>query len=327
MTQAVRFHDQHVDEASASFLDDVMAGLSARPKALSPKYFYDQRGSQLFEAICRQPEYYLTRTEEGILAAAAEEIAAIVGPESLLVELGSGASRKVRLLLEAMRPSRYLGVDISRDFLLQSTRLLAADYPWLEVHAAWADFSQRLCLPAGVEGRRVVAFFPGSSIGNFEPQEAEVFLSRLRRAMPPGSGVLIGVDLVKDRGVLEAAYDDAAGVTAAFNLNLLERMQRELGAEVEVGNFRHLAFFNEAASRIEMHLVSQCAQVIGIDSRRFAFSRGETLHTENSCKYRLEGFQALAERAGYRPAAVWTDTDRLFSVHYLSTDALSTDAD
>ncbi|MFN2332568.1 MAG: L-histidine N(alpha)-methyltransferase, partial [Halomonas sp.] len=279
--------------------------------------FYDERGSELFESICCQPEYYLTRTEEGILAAAAEEIAAIVGPESLLVELGSGASRKVRLLLEAMRPTRYLGVDISRDFLLQSTRRLAADYAWLEVHAAWADFSQRLSLPAGVEGRQVVAFFPGSSIGNFTPAEAEVFLSRLRRTLPRGSGALIGVDLVKDRRVLEAAYDDASGVTAAFNLNLLERMRRELGASVEANNFRHRAFFNEAASRIEMHLVSQCAQVINIGSRRFAFSPGETLHTENSCKYHLEGFQALAERAGFHPVAVWTDTDRLFSVHYL----------
>ncbi|MCA1771026.1 MAG: L-histidine N(alpha)-methyltransferase, partial [Halomonas sp.] len=188
MSTAVHFHDQHVDAAVPSFCEDVIEGLGRAPKALSPKYFYDERGSELFESICCQPEYYLTRTEEGILAAAAEEIAAIVGPESLLVELGSGASRKVRLLLEAMRPTRYLGVDISRDFLLQSTRRLAADYAWLEVHAAWADFSQRLSLPDGVEGRQVVAFFPGSSIGNFTPAEAEVFLSRLRRALPRGSG-------------------------------------------------------------------------------------------------------------------------------------------
>jgi dimethylhistidine N-methyltransferase len=318
MSSAVRFHDQHVDAAGPSFRDDLIAGLGRSPKALSPKYFYDERGSLLFEAICRQPEYYLTRTEEGILAEAAEEIASLVGPEALLVELGSGASRKVRLLLEAMRPSRYLGVDISRDFLLQSTRRLAADYPWLEVHAAWGDFSRCLQLPGDVAGRRVVAFFPGSSIGNFTPAEAEAFLARLRQALPPGSGVLIGVDLVKDTGILEAAYNDAAGVTAAFNLNLLERMRRELGVTVEPGNFRHLAFFDATASRIEMHLVSQCAQVIGIGSRRFTFSPGETLHTENSCKYRLEEFQALARRAGFHPAAAWTDKDRLFSVHYLT---------
>ncbi|EWG98897.1 L-histidine N(alpha)-methyltransferase [Halomonas sp. BC04] len=320
MSTAVRFHNQHADETAPSFRDDVIAGLGRSPKSLSPKYFYDERGSLLFESICHQPEYYLTRTEEGILAAAAEEIAALVGPESLLVELGSGASHKVRLLLEAMRPSRYLGVDISRDFLLQSTRRLAADYPWLEVHAAWADFSERLRLPPGVEGRRVVAFFPGSSIGNFTPAEAEAFLARLRHALPPGSGVLIGVDLVKASEILEAAYNDAAGVTAAFNLNLLERMRRELGAMVEPDNFRHRAFFNEAASRIEMHLVSECRQALVVDQHRFAFAPGETLHTENSCKYSREGFQALARRAGYRPDAVWSDAEGLFSVHYLAND-------
>ncbi len=319
MSTAVRFHDQHGEETESSFRDDVIAGLGRFPKALSPKYFYDERGSLLFDAICRQPEYYLTRTEEGILAAAAEEIAALVGPESLLVELGSGASRKVRLLLEAMRPTRYLGVDISRDFLLQSTRHLAADYPWLEVHAAWADFSQRLHLPAGVDGRRVVAFFPGSSIGNFAPAEAEAFLAELHRALPPGSGVLIGVDLVKDRAILEAAYNDAAGVTAAFNLNLLERMRRELGASVEPSRFRHRAFFDTQASRIEMHLVSDCRQTLVLDQHRFEFAPGETLHTENSCKYARDDFQALARRAGYRPRAVWSDDDELFSVHYLAS--------
>lgn len=319
MSTAVRFHDQHGEETESSFRDDVIAGLGRFPKVLSPKYFYDERGSLLFDAICRQPEYYLTRTEEGILAAAAEEIAALVGPESLLVELGSGASRKVRLLLEAMRPTRYLGVDISRDFLLQSTRHLAADYPWLEVHAAWADFSERLHLPAGVEGRRVVAFFPGSSIGNFAPAEAEAFLAELHRALPPGSGVLIGVDLVKDPAILEAAYNDAAGVTAAFNLNLLERMRRELGASVEPGHFRHRAFFDVQASRIEMHLVSECRQTLVLDQHRFEFAPGETLHTENSFKYACDDFQALARRAGYRPRAVWSDDDELFSVHYLAS--------
>lgn len=325
MTTAVQFHDQHLDEAGPSFREEVIIGLGRSPKALSPKYFYDERGSRLFEAICEQPEYYLTRTEEGILSAVADEIAALVGPESLMVELGSGASRKVRLLLEAMRPSRYLGMDISRDFLLQSTRRLAADYPWLEVHAAWGDFSRRLELPPGVEGRRVVAFFPGSSIGNFTPREAEAFLARLRQAMPPGSGVLIGVDLVKDHEILEAAYNDAAGVTAAFNLNLLARMRRELGAAVEVGAFRHRAFFNAPASRIEMHLVSRRQQAITLDGQRFAFEPGETLHTENSCKYSVAGFRALAARAGYRSRAVWCDDEALFSVHYLSNDQLSSD--
>ncbi|MFG6157598.1 L-histidine N(alpha)-methyltransferase [Halomonas sp. 1390] len=317
MTIAVHVHDQHVGGAQDTFRDDVIHGLAAAPKALSPKHFYDARGSRLFEAICAQPEYYLTRTEEGILAAAVDEIAALVGPDTLLVELGSGASRKVRRLLEALRPSRYLGVDISRDFLLQSTRRLAADYPWLEVHAAWGDYSAGVRMPPSLAGRRAMAFFPGSSIGNFTPAEAEAFLSRLRRALPPGSGVLIGVDLVKARDRLEAAYNDAAGITAAFNLNLLERMRHELGAEVELAAFAHRAVFNEAASCIEMHLVSRRRQAIVVDGRRFAFAAGETLHTENSCKYRLEDFQALAARAGYRSGAVWLDDQALFSVHYL----------
>lgn len=325
MSTAVQFHDQHPGEAGPSFRDEVIQGLGATPKALSPKHFYDERGSRLFEAICELPEYYLTRTEEGILSRAADEIAARVGPDSLMVELGSGASRKVRLLLEAMRPRRYLGMDISRDFLLQSTRRLAADYPWLEVHAAWGDFSRRLELPPGLEGRRVVAFFPGSSIGNFTPPEAEAFLARLRRALPPGSGALVGVDLVKDQGILEAAYNDAAGVTAAFNLNLLARMRRELGAAVEMDAFRHRAFFNAPASRIEMHLESRQRQAITLDGQRFAFEEGETLHTENSCKYSVAGFQALAARAGYRSRAVWCDDEALFSVHYLSSGQLSSD--
>ncbi|EPC02099.1 hypothetical protein L861_04910 [Litchfieldella anticariensis FP35 = DSM 16096] len=318
MNQAVRFHDQHVVEAQTSFRDAVIAGLSATPKSLSPKFFYDRRGSLLFESICQQPEYYLTRTEECILVDASDEIAALVGPDSLLVELGSGASRKIRLLLEAMRPSRYLGIDISRDFLLESTRRLAADYPWLEVHAAWADFSRRLALPDGIAGQRTVAFFPGSSIGNFEPPAAQAFLARLRQVLPDGSGVLIGVDLVKDRAVLEAAYNDAAGVTAAFNLNLLERLHRELGVEVEPENFDHLAYYNEAESRIEMHLVSRCRQTLRLEEGHFALEEGERLHTENSCKYSIAGFQALAKRAGYEPTAVWTDPRHLFSVHYLS---------
>ncbi|GAB2795613.1 L-histidine N(alpha)-methyltransferase [Halomonas shantousis] len=297
--------------------DEILAGLRATPKHVSPKFFYDQRGSELFDEICVQPEYYPTRTEEAILGAAVGDIAALAGQEATLVELGSGASRKVRLLLEAMRPSSYLGIDISRDFLLDSTRRLAADYPWLEVHAACADFSQRLAWPDDMACERPVAFFPGSSIGNFDPQAAEAFLHRLHRLLPTGSGLLIGVDLVKDRTVLEAAYNDAAGVTAAFNLNLLERLRNELDAELDPVHFQHRAFFNPDASRIEMHLVSEMAQVITVAGERFRFNTGESLHTENSYKYSIEGFQALAGRAGFRARAEWVDDDALFSVHYL----------
>jgi dimethylhistidine N-methyltransferase len=320
MATAVRFHDQFVAPMGGSFLEEALAGLSARPKRLPPKFFYDAEGSRLFDRICQLPEYYLTRTEERILAESADEIAALCGPDAWLVELGSGASHKVRLLLEALRPCRYLGVDISRDFLLESTRRLAADYPWLEVHAVWADFSQRLALPGSRACRRAVAFFPGSSIGNFSPREAQAFLHRLRVLLPVGSGVLIGVDLIKARAVLEAAYNDAAGVTAAFNLNVLRRLRDELGAELDVAAFDHSAFYNAAACRIEMHLVSRRPQCIRLGGRDFSFAAGETLHTENSCKYSLAGFQALARRAGYTPAAVWVDADRYFSVHFLRRD-------
>lgn len=318
MALAVRFYDQqHTLDASHSFLDDTLAGLTARPKWASPKYFYDLRGSQLFDRICLQPEYYPTRTEEAILQAAAPDIAAIAGRDATLIELGSGASRKVRLLLEAMQPSHYLGIDISKEFLLASTRRLAADYPWLDVHAACADFSKRMTLPAALADGRPVAFFPGSSIGNFDPAAAEAFLLGLHALLPPGSGLLVGVDLIKEKAALEAAYNDAAGVTAAFNLNLLERIRRELGADLDPARFSHRAFFNEDASRIEMHLVSALPQVVVLGGERIPFQAGETIHTENSYKYSVEGFQALAARAGFGARALWTDADDYFSVHYL----------
>jgi len=321
MNEAVCFHDQLKDKTQESFREAVIKGLSARPKSLSPKFFYDHRGSELFEQICLQPEYYLTRTEERILVQALGEIAELAGPDAVLLELGSGASRKIRLLLEALRPSDYLGVDISRDFLVESTRRLAADYPWLDVHAVWADFSRRMAMPQGLNGRRTLAFFPGSSIGNFEPAAAEAFLRDLHQMLPADSGLLIGVDLIKDETRLNAAYNDAAGLTAQFNLNLLERMRRELGAELDPSQFRHQAFYNTEAARIEMHLQSQTRQSIRVGERSFEFAPGETLHTENSCKYSIPGFRAMAQRAGFRPQAVWTDAEQLFSVHYLSSEA------
>ena len=319
MNEAVCFHDQLKDKTQESFREAVISGLSASPKSLSPKFFYDHLGSELFEQICRQPEYYLTRVEERILVQALGEIAELAGPDSVLLELGSGASRKIRLLLETLRPSNYLGVDISREFLVESTRLLAADYPWLDVHAVWADFSRRMAMPQGLNGRRTLAFFPGSSIGNFEPTAAEAFLRDLRQMLPADSGLLIGVDLIKDEARLNAAYNDAAGLTAQFNLNLLERMRRELGAELDPSQFRHRAFYNAQAARIEMHLESKTRQSICLGDRGFEFASAETLHTENSCKYSIQGFRTMAQRAGFRPEAVWTDAEQLFSVHYLSS--------
>ncbi|QOR38337.1 L-histidine N(alpha)-methyltransferase [Billgrantia diversa] len=321
MDSLVRFHDQHPPEAAGSLYEELLAGLSATPKHTSPKFFYDRRGSELFDAICVQPEYYPTRTEEAILRSAAADIAEVVGRDATLIELGSGASRKVRLLLEALHPACYLGVDISRDFLLESTRRLATDYPWLEVHAACADFSRPMAWPDGLAGERPVAFFPGSSIGNFTPEEAEGFLKRLTTLLPVGGGLLIGVDLIKDRAILDAAYNDAAGITAAFNLNLLERLRHEFEAEVEPQAFRHQAFFNEADSRIEMHLVSLRDQAIRVAGERVDFEEGESLHTENSYKYSVAGFRELAGRAGFEPRAHWIDRDSLFCIHYLERAA------
>lgn len=317
MALAIRFHDQLQIPATSSLRDEVLAGFSAEQKWLSPKFFYDRRGSELFERICEQPEYYPTRTEEAILTRAANDIATIAGQDASLVELGSGASRKVRLLLEAMHPSSYLGIDISRDFLLSSTHRLAADYPWLEVHAACADFSEAMHLPEGFDNRHPLAFFPGSSIGNFTPAQAQAFLKNLHDLLPPGGGLLVGVDLVKHRDILEAAYNDEAGVTAQFNLHLLERIHDELDSDIDPHRFIHHAFFNEQQSRIEMHLISQAAQDVVIEGQRFHFDAGESLHTENSYKYTAAGFCDLAGGAGFKPIALWTDPAALFSVHFL----------
>ena len=317
MALAVHFHDQTQPAHDTSLRDEALAGFAASPKRISPKFFYDRRGSELFEQICLQPEYYVTRTEEQILADAANDILEIAGPQTDLIELGSGASRKVRLLLEGLRPVSYLGIDISEDFLLTSTQRLAADYPWLEVHAACADFSDELKLPDDFTLHHPLVFFPGSSIGNFTPLEARKLLGHLHEILPPGGGVLIGVDLVKDRSVLEAAYNDRAHVTAAFNLNLLQRIRQELDSDIDPSRFAHQAFFNEQDSRIEMHLISREAQDVTIEGQRFHFDAGESLHTENSYKYTLQSFANLAHTAGFDCSGQWTDAQELFSVHYL----------
>jgi dimethylhistidine N-methyltransferase len=313
---AVRVHDRL--SSPATFIEEVLQGLAAHPKRIAPKYFYDERGSRLFDAICELPEYYPTRTEMAILESCADEVARLAGSGCTLIELGSGASRKIRLLLETLRPCHYLGVDISREFLIESARRLAADYPWLEVHAACADFSQELEVPDATATGRRLAFFPGSTIGNFEPYEALSFLQRMRRLVLPDGALLIGVDLKKDPQILHAAYNDPQGITAAFNLNLFERLRREFDAELDLNGFRHRAFYSTLHGRIEMHLVSRRVQEIRILGRRFGFEAGESVHTENSYKYTVEEFRALARRAGLWPVRVWCDTGQLFSVHYLS---------
>ncbi len=312
---AVRFHDDH--PGAASLLEEVLRGLAARPKAIPPKFFYDKRGSELFDAICDLPEYYLTRAEIGILQRHAREIAACAGRECMLVELGSGASKKVRLLLEALKPAAYMGVDISKEFLLDATRRLAHDYPWLEVHAHCADFSRGLTLPYYPPEAKTLAFFPGSSIGNFDPGEAHEFLARLRETLLPDGALLIGVDLKKDPAVLNAAYDDSQGVTAQFNLNLLVRMQHELGAELDLDRFVHHVFYNEKEGRVEMHLVSRTRQTVRVNGKGFDFLPGESIHTESSYKYTVPEFHELVARVGYRVVHTWVDPQELFSVHYV----------
>ena len=303
------------------FLADVWDGLAAKPKVLSAKYFYDAAGSALFEQITALPEYYPTRTELRILDGRGPDIAALLPKGAALVEFGSGSTAKLRRLLRHLPDlSAYIPVDVSGAFLTEQAETLRADLPDLTVEPVVADFTRPFTLPDGVRDRTLAGFFPGSTIGNFEPGEAARLLDVFGRILGPGATLAIGVDLVKDRAVLEAAYDDAAGVTAAFNLNLLRRIQRDLEADIDVESFRHRAFFNAEASRIEMHLVSRRAQTLRVAGRGFAFEEGESIHTENSYKYTLDGFRALAARAGWSPVEAWTDSDGLFSVHGLRRD-------
>jgi len=293
-------------------------GLGRQPKSLPAKFFYDAEGSRLFDAICDLPEYYPTRTEIGILADSGAEMACLLGPGVELVELGSGSSVKVRLLLDRLAdPAGYVGIDISGDHLRGACARLSGDYPGLPVTAVCADYMRDVALPAPARaGARRVAFFPGSTIGNLDPEVAGAFLVRWRPLLA-GGGMLVGVDLRKDPAILDAAYNDAAGVTAAFNLNLLARLNREAEAGFDLSAFAHRAFFNTARSRVEMHLVSRRDQIVPVAGRRVAFTRGETIHTENSYKYGVGDFQALARQAGYAPRRVWTDPAGLFSVHWL----------
>ena len=313
--QDISFYDAH--PGTVSLRDEVIGGLARQPRAIPPKFFYDERGSELFDRICDLPEYYQTRTEMAILRRSVHELVDHIGEECVLVELGSGASRKVRLLLEKLKPSGYVGVDISKEFLLSSTEALARDYPWLDVHAACVDFSHGLAIPHCDDKIHKVAFFPGSSIGNFEPGDVQRLLADIAGMVGEGGHLLIGVDLKKSVAVLNAAYNDDAGVTAEFNLNLLERIRTELDCELDPTTFEHYAFYNPAPGRIEMHLISKLCQEIRIEDRVFAFERGEGIHTENSYKYTVREFGEMAAQAGFRQQRVWVDEDALFSVQLL----------
>jgi dimethylhistidine N-methyltransferase len=303
--------------AGDSFLDDVLAGLARPQKAFPPKYFYDARGCALFERICTLPEYYPTRTELAIMREHAAAMAKFLGPDCQLIEFGSGSSTKTRILIEELQPPLYVPIDIAGEAIKTAAAGLAQTFPWLNINGVCADYTRPLTLPefVGVSISRKAVYFPGSTIGNFTPLEAIEFLKLARRMIGAGGALLIGVDLKKDKQALDAAYDDAAGVTAAFNLNLLERINRELGGDFQLRRFRHKAFYDEAKGWIEMHIESLASQIVHVAGERFRFGAGETIHTEISCKYSVEEFQAVAQRAGFAPAQTWIDAAKLFSVH------------
>jgi dimethylhistidine N-methyltransferase len=308
---------QHFDEQTMAFARDVIDDLSQRPKRLSPKYFYDAAGSELFEQITVLPEYYPTRTELSILHDRGSAIAAIIPKGAALVEFGAGATTKVRLLLKECAFGAYVPVDISGDFLKAQADALRKDFPDLDVYPVAADFTAPFALPDAVKAMPKVGFFPGSTLGNFEPHEACAFLRSARAILGDGAQMIIGVDLEKDDRVLYDAYNDAAGVTARFNLNVLVRINRELGGNFDISAFTHRAIYNRERHRIEMHLISKKAQTARLLGRSFSFRPGESIHTECSYKYSLERFTALARGAGWKPRESWTDDRGMFSVHAL----------
>jgi dimethylhistidine N-methyltransferase len=317
---SVRSAVLETEPAKPDFLNEAVAGLSHSPRTLPCKFFYDQRGAELFQQICEQPEYYITRTELQILQDRGDEMAAHVNSGIELVGLGTGAGTKTRILLEKLHdPAVYVPVDISHEQLVQSAVLFRQLFPKLEILPVCTDYLQPFRLPsASREITRKVVYFPGSTIGNFEPDAALNFLKRIADHCGAGGGLLIGVDLQKDHGVLERAYNDSQGVTAQFNLNLLTRANRELGANFDLKLWQHRAIYNADEGRIEMHLVSLAEQVVRIDHRPFQFKAGEIIITEFSYKHTPEGFAALARQAGFEFEKIWTDDARLFGVFYFS---------
>lgn len=314
-----RLHD--FGPARDDFRSQVFHGLGQKRKQVPCKFFYDRRGSELFDQICQLPEYYPTRTELGIMTRHSAEMADMLGPQCRIVEYGSGSSTKTRLLLDHLEyPAAYVPLDISREHLLEASERLVERYPTLQVQPVCADYTSRFALPEAISARRTIIYFPGSTIGNLDPHEARSFLVAAAQRAGEGGGLLIGVDLKKDPNTLHAAYNDAAGVTAAFNQNLLTRINRELDGDFDLDQFVHYAFYNPRLGRIEMHLASRCVQTVTVGARRFDFRGGETIFTESSYKYTLSEFASLAAAAGWRVEKIWTDEQRMFSVQYLTCD-------
>lgn len=315
--QTPKFYDLPTPEIDVA--SEVLAGLSKADKQIAPKYFYDEAGSQLFTEITRQPEYYPTRTEIGLLKARSGDVVDAIGTGVVLIEYGSGSSEKIRLLLESLRPRVYAPIDISRDYLAQSVARLTDDYEWLNVQATCIDYSQEFELPFQAPGRHV-GFFPGSSIGNFDPDQAVRFLMQVRRHVGVDGGLLIGVDLKKDHSVLNSAYNDRAGVTERFNLNILNHLNAEMCGNFELSKFRHEAAYNVDKGCIEMFLVSETAQEVEIAGSVISFREGERIHTENSFKYSWEEFVRLASDAGFTGHHYWTDERAWFGLFYLYSE-------
>lgn len=315
------FHETKLNAAEPK--KELILGLKNSKKYIPAKFFYDEIGSNLFDKITITPEYYPTRTEKSILIEQAEDIANTIGEGCTLIEPGSGSSEKVRLLLGRLLPSCYVPMDISRDYLYKVSQQLAVEYPALQVDAVCSDYTAEMVIPNSIPKNKRVAFYPGSTIGNFDPEDARNFLSKIRKLVGDDGGLLIGVDLEKDKHILDAAYNDADGYTEAFNLNILNNVNSHLGTEIDSSLFTHCAHYNQEMSRIEMHLVSTTSQKLSVADIQLEFLEGEKIHTENSYKYTVASFQKLALAAGFNAAKVWTDDDELFSVHYLKADEVS----
>ena len=310
-----------LEPATSDFLEQAIAGLSGSPRTLPSKFFYDERGSDLFQEICELPEYYVTRTETKILREHGSEIAESIGENAELVGFGTGAGVKTRMVLDHLKNViAYVPVDISKQRLTESAEALSREMPALEILPVCADYLQPFEMPTpSREPAHIAVYFPGSTIGNMEPHIARHFLERVCRLCGHSGGLIIGVDLQKSSEVLEAAYNDSAGVTAAFNLNMLARANRELGADFDLSQWRHRAVYNEQAHRIEMHLISLRAQTIRLGNQEFDFAGGEKIITEFSYKHTIEGFSALAASAGFQLARVWTDPGKLFALFHFTT--------
>lgn len=315
LEERLQFHNVKPDLVDQR--QEILEGLTAAKKYVSPKYFYDEAGSRLFDQITELDEYYVTRAERSILESAGREICAYLSADTMLIEPGSGSSEKIRMLLAHYLPASYAPIEISEYYLEMAARQLRSEFPELMVHAICADFTSLDRMPDSVPHAPKAAFFPGSTIGNFEPPEAVAVLGNLHRMLGRDGKLLIGVDLIKHPDQLHAAYNDRLGVTAQFNLNLLAHIGRILDRPMELSRFRHLAFYNAELNRIEMHLECQEAHCVEVGGHTLSFAKGETIHTENSYKYSIESFEALAEKAGFRRQQTWTDDDNHFSFHCL----------